>query len=269
MPILQLAQAGKSQSEQKLFDLSQTVVRPGLISVPGAAIPYPYGGKVRRIQIDLDPAALQSRGLSAQDVSNALAAQNQILPAGTIKIGTFQYNVRLNDAAETIEDLNNLPIKTVDGATIYIRDVGQVRDGSSPQTNVVHVDGSRRGAVDHPEERLGLDPGHRRRRQGAPADPEGDPARRLQDHPAERPVAVREGRDHGGHQEGVIAAALTSVMILLFLGSWRSTVIIAVSIPLAVLAAIAGLSADRPDAEHHDPGRPGPGPSASWSTTPP
>ena len=243
VPILQLAQAGKSQSEQKLFDLSQTIVRPALISVPGAAIPYPYGGKVRQIQIDLDPVALQSKGLSAQDVSNALAAQNQILPAGTIKIGTFQYNVRLNDAAETIEDLNNLPIKTIDGATIYIRDVGQVRDGSAQQTNVVHVDGARAvlstilkngsastlAIVDGVKARLPI------LKETLPDD--------FKITPLNDQSLFVKGAIGGVIKEGVIAAALTSVMILLFLGSWRSTVIIAVSIPLAILAAIAALSA--------------------------
>jgi CzcA family heavy metal efflux pump len=243
VPILQLAQSGKGLSEQKLFDLSQTIVRPSLISVPGAAIPYPYGGKVRQIQIDLDPIALQSKGLSAQDVSNALAAQNQILPAGTIKIGTFQYNVRLNDAAETIEELNNLPIKTVDGATIYIRDVGQVRDGSSPQTNVVHVDGAR--AVlstilkNGSASTLAIVQGVKDR---LPALKETLPDD-FKITPLNDQSLFVKGAIEGVVKEGVIAAALTSVMILLFLGSWRSTVIIAISIPLAVLAAIAGLSA--------------------------
>lgn len=243
VPILQLAQSAKSQSEQKLFDLSQTVIRPGLISVPGAAIPYPYGGKVRQIQIDLDPAALQSKGLSAQDVSNAIAAQNQILPVGTIKIGTFQYIVRLNDSAETIEELNNLPIKTVDGATIYIHDVGQVRDGSSPQTNVVHVDGSR--AVlstilkNGSASTLAIVQGVKDR---LPALQETLPDD-FKITPLNDQSVFVKGAIEGVVKEGVIAAALTSVMILLFLGSWRSTVIIAISIPLAVLSAIAALSA--------------------------
>jgi hypothetical protein len=259
VPILQLAQPASRSPNRSCSTCRQTIIRPGLISVPGAAIPYPYGGKVRQIQIDLDPAALQSKGLSAQDVSNAIAAQNQILPAGTVKIGTFQYNVRLNDSAETIEELNNLPIKTVDGATIYIRDVGQVRDGSSPQTNVVHVDGSRAvlstilkngsastlAIVDGVKDRLPD------LKETLPDDFKITP---LND----QSVFVK-GAINGVIKEGVIAAALTSVMILLFLGSWRSTVIIAISIPLAVLSAIAALSALRPDAEHHDPGRPGPG----------
>jgi multidrug efflux pump subunit AcrB len=243
VPILQLAQSAKSQSEQKLFDLSQTIIRPGLISVPGAAIPYPYGGKVRQVQIDLDPAALQAKGLSAQDVSNALAAQNQILPAGTVKIGTFQYNVRLNDSAETIEELNNLPIKTVDGATIYIHDVGQVRDGSSPQTNVVHVDGSR--AVlstilkNGSASTLAIVQGVKDRLPGLQETLPDD----FKITPLNDQSLFVKGAIGGVVKEGVIAAALTSIMILLFLGSWRSTVIIAISIPLAILAAIAALSA--------------------------
>jgi multidrug efflux pump subunit AcrB len=243
VPILQLAQSAKSQSEQKLFDLSQTIIRPGLISVPGAAIPYPYGGKVRQIQIDLDPAALQSKGLSAQDVSNAIAAQNQILPVGTVKIGTFQYIVRLNDSAETIEELNNLPIKTIDGATIYIHDVGQVRDGSSPQTNVVHVDGSR--AVlstilkNGSASTLAIVQGVKDRLPGLQETLPDD----FKITPLNDQSVFVKGAIEGVVKEGVIAAALTSVMILLFLGSWRSTVIIAISIPLAVLSAIAALSA--------------------------
>ncbi|ENZ82937.1 MULTISPECIES: efflux RND transporter permease subunit [Caulobacter] len=243
VPILQLAQSGKGLSEQKLFDLSQTVVRPGLISVPGAAIPYPYGGKVRQIQIDLDPVALQSKGLSAQDVSNAIAAQNQILPAGTVKIGTFQYNVQLNDAAQTIEELNNLPIKVAGGATVYIRDVATVRDGAPPQTNVVHVDGQR--AVlstilkNGSASTLAIVQGIKDR---LPAIKETLPDE-FKITPLNDQSLFVKGAISGVVREGVIAAALTSLMILLFLGSWRSTVIIAVSIPLAILAAIAALTA--------------------------
>ena len=117
-------------------------VRLRLVTVPGAALPFPYGGKTRQIQIDLDAAALQARGLTAQDVGNALAAQNLITPIGTQKIDAFEYTVQLNNAASVVEDLGDLPIKAADGATIYIRDVAQVRDGSAPQTNIVHVDGS-------------------------------------------------------------------------------------------------------------------------------
>ena len=242
VPILQLADSDKTLSEQKLFDLSQVVIRPVLTTVPGAATPYPYGGQLRQIQIDLDPQLLQSKGISANDVTNALAAQNQILPVGFVKIGSYQYNVRLNDAADTINDLNNLPIKTVGGSTIFIRDVGQVRDGAPPQTNIVHVDGGRAvlstvlktGSAST----LAVVQGVKDKLPGlAEQLPSTFKITALND----QSLFVK-GAISSVVKEGAIAAALTSLMILLFLGSWRSTVIIAVSIPLAVLAAIAALS---------------------------
>src|ERR1700730_14262452 len=143
VPILQLATSSLSQSEQQVLDLTMNTIRPVLSAVPGAAIPYPYGGKVREVEIDLDPRALQAKGLSAQDVENAIAAQDQILPAGTAKIGSLQYTVKLNDSPETIEELNDLPIKSVGGPTTLARDVGHVRAGAPPQQSIVHVDGSR------------------------------------------------------------------------------------------------------------------------------
>ncbi|RYF99895.1 MAG: efflux RND transporter permease subunit, partial [Caulobacteraceae bacterium] len=143
VPILQLANSSPNLTEARLFDQVNQTVRPALISVPGASLPNPYGGRQRQLIIDLDPNRLQAKGLSAVDVGNALAAQNQILPVGNVKIGAYQFNVKLNNASETLEDLNNIPVKTVNGATIYIRDVGQVRDGSPPQVNVVHVNGER------------------------------------------------------------------------------------------------------------------------------
>jgi len=242
VPILQLADSDKTLSEQKLFDLSQVVIRPAITTVPGAATPYPYGGQIRQIQIDLDPQALQSKGISAVDVTNAIAAQNQILPVGFVKIGSYQYNVRLNNAADTIAQLNDLPIRTVGGATIFIHDVGQVRDGSGPQTNIVHVDGGR--AVlstilkNGSASTLAVVQGVKDKLPGL--------AEQLP--PTFRITALNDqslfvkGAISSVVKEGAIAAALTSLMILLFLGSWRSTVIIAVSIPLAVLAAIAALS---------------------------
>jgi CzcA family heavy metal efflux pump len=243
VPILQLADSDKTLSEQKLFDLSQVVIRPVITTVPGAATPYPYGGQLRQIQIDLDPQLLQSKGISANDVTNALAAQNQILPTGFVKIGSYQYNVRLNDAAETIDNLNDLPIKTVNGATIFIRDVGQVRDGAPPQTNIVHVDGGR--AVlstilkNGSASTLAVVQGVKDKLPGlAEQLPSTFKITALND----QSLFVK-GAISSVVKEGAIAAALTSLMILLFLGSWRSTVIIAVSIPLAVLAAIAALSA--------------------------
>ncbi|TZG25911.1 efflux RND transporter permease subunit [Sphingomonas montanisoli] len=242
VPILQLALSGQGLNEQQLFDLGQNQIRPALVTIPGAAMPFPSGGRQRQIQIDIDPVALQTNGLSAQDVANAVAAQNQINPAGFAKIGIFQYSIHLNNAPSSVEELNNLPIKVVNGATIYMRDVAHVRDGSAPQTNVVHVDGHRsalltvlkNGATSTiaivegvkakiPELMSGLPPTLK-------VLPIGDQS-----------LFVKAALE-GVVKEGALAAALTSLMILLFLGSWRSTVIIAVSIPLAVLAAIAALA---------------------------
>jgi CzcA family heavy metal efflux pump len=243
VPIVQLALSGKGLSEGKMFDLAQNQVRPGLVTVPGAAIPYPSGGRQRQIQVDLDPAALQSKGLSAQDVGNAIAAQNQINPVGFAKIGNFQYSVALNNAPGSVEELNNLPVKVVNGATIYMRDVAHVRDGSAPQTNVVHVDGSRSVLItvlkNGATSTLAIVQGIK------------DALPNIQ---ATLPAALKivpigdqslfvKAAVEGVIKEGAIAAGLTSVMILLFLGSWRSTVIIAISIPLAILGAIVALSA--------------------------
>jgi CzcA family heavy metal efflux pump len=242
VPIVQLALSGKGLSEGQMFDLGQNQIRPGLVTVPGAAIPYPSGGRQRQIQIDLDPQALQSKGLSAQDVGLAIAAQNQINPAGFAKIGGFQYAVKLNNAPGSVEELNNLPVKVVNGATIYMRDVAHVRDGSAPQTNVVHVDGARsvimtvlkNGATSTLAIVQGIKDALPKLEESLPAGlkivPIGDQSLFVK-------AAVE-----GVIKEGAIAAALTSLMILLFLGSWRSTVIIAISIPLAILAAIIGLA---------------------------
>ena len=243
VPILQLALSGKGLSEQKIFDTGQNAIRPALATVPGAAIPSPYGGKERQIQIDLDPQAMQARGLSAADVGAALANQNQIIPAGTTKIGDFEYNVRLNNSPTAVDELNTLPIKSVNGTTIYMRDVAHVRDGSPSQRNVVRVDGSRAvlmtvlksgsastiAIVDNVKAALP------RIASTLPGSLKIQP---LSDQSLFVKAAVS-----GVIREGVIAAALTSAMILLFLGSWRSTVIIAVSIPLAILASIAMLAA--------------------------
>ena len=243
VPILQLALSGKGLSEQNLGDLGLNILRPQLVSVPGAAIPYPYGGKTRQVQIDVDSAALQARGLSAQDVANALAAQNLIIPVGTQKIGTFEYTLNLNNAPSDINELGNLPIKQVNGTTIYIRDVAHVRDGSPPQTNIVHVDGNRSVLLsvlkNGSASTLAIVAGIKQRL----ADSKGLLPDNLKVAPiGDQSLFVRAAIT-GVAREGVIAAALTSLMILLFLGSWRSTVIIAVSIPLAILGAIAMLSA--------------------------
>jgi CzcA family heavy metal efflux pump len=243
VPILQLALSGRGLSEQQLFDIGQNQIRPQLVTVPGLAMPFPSGGRQRQVQIDLNPLALQSKGLSAQDVGAAIAAQNQINPAGFVKIGDTQYSVRLNNAPASIEALNNLPVKVVNGATIYMRDVAYVRDGSSPQQNVVHVEGHRsalmtvlkNGATSTLAIVAGVKENLPRIAATLPDSlkilPIGDQSLFVK--------AAVEGVIH----EGAIAAALTSLMILLFLGSWRSTVIIALSIPLAILGAIAALAA--------------------------
>src|SRR6202795_1748776 len=143
VPIIQLALSGQGLTEQNLADIGINQLRTPLVTVPGAAIPYPFGGKQRQVQIDLNPSALQSRGLSGQDVANALAAQNLITPVGTQKIGGFEYNIQLNNSPLKMQDLADLPIKVVNGAMVYVRDVASVRDGNPPQTNIVHVDGNR------------------------------------------------------------------------------------------------------------------------------
>jgi multidrug efflux pump subunit AcrB len=242
VPIIQLALSGKGMSEQTLSDLGTNMIRTQLITVPGASLPLPFGGKTREVQIDLDPAALQARGLSGQDVALALATQNLILPAGTQKIGKFEYTMQLNNSPTDVSGLADLPIKAVNGAMIYLRDVAQVRDGYPPQTNIVHVDGGRSvlltveksGATSTLAIIQGIKAKMAQIKASLPAAlvvaPIGDQS-----------VFVT-GAISSVVREGVIAAALTSLMILLFLGSWRSTVIIATSIPLAILGSITALS---------------------------
>ncbi|MGZ5652041.1 MAG: efflux RND transporter permease subunit, partial [Usitatibacter sp.] len=227
VPIIQLALSGSGLSEQNLFDLGVTSVRTPLVNVPGAAIPFPYGGKQRQIQMDLDPAALQARGLSGQDVANALAAQNLLVPVGTQKVGEYEYTLQLNNAPSLIEDLGTLPIKVVNGATVYIRDVAHVHDGNSPQTNIVHVDGSRsvlmsvlkNGTVSTLEIVDGI--------KSKLAEIKASLPENLVIAPINDQSIFVRAAITGVAIEAVIAAALTSLMILLFLGSWRSTVIIA------------------------------------------
>lgn len=242
VPILQIALSGKGLTEQNLADLGLNAVRLRLVTVPGAGVPFPYGGKSRQVQIDLNPGALQARGLSAQDISNALAAHNMIVPVGTQKIGSIEYTLNLNNAATAIEDLADIPVKVVNGATVYMRDVAQVRDGNSPQTNVVHVDGNRsvlmtilkNGAIST----LAIVEGIKSKLvEIKPSLPDELVATPIND----QSLFVRAAIE-GVVFEGVLAAILTSLMILLFLGSWRSSLIIATSIPLSVLGAIMGLS---------------------------
>ncbi|MFJ5296128.1 efflux RND transporter permease subunit [Pseudomonas sp. NPDC088368] len=243
VPIVQLALSGQNLSEQKLGDIGLNTVRLMLTTVAGASLPYPFGGKTRQVQIDLDPAQMQARGLSAQDVANALATQNQITPVGTQKIGGYEYMLQLNNSPVAFKDLEDLPIKTANGTTVLIRDVGTVKDGSPPQTNIVHVNGKRSVLIPvlktGSASTLGVIEGIK--------DKLADSKAQLPDNLnidliGDQSLFVRAAIS-GVAREGLIAAALTSLMILLFLGSWRSTVIIAVSIPLAILSSIATLSA--------------------------
>jgi CzcA family heavy metal efflux pump len=243
VPIIQVALSGDGLTEQNLADIGINQLRTPLITVPGAAIPYPYGGKQRQIQIDLNTTALQARGLSGQDVANTLAAQNLITPVGTQKIGQFEYNIQLNNSPLRIEELGNLPIKTVDGAMVYIHDVASVRDGNPPQTNIVHVNGNRSvlmmvlksGFTSTLDIIAGI-------KQKVIDVRDTLPDALKINFVGDQSVFVR-GAISGVATEGLIAALLTSVMILLFLGSWRSTVIIAISIPLSIMGAIILLSA--------------------------
>ncbi|WP_186128386.1 efflux RND transporter permease subunit [Burkholderia gladioli] len=243
VPIIQLALSGKGLSEQNLADLGLNTLRPALVTVPGAAIPFPFGGKTRQVQLDVDPAALQARGLSAQDVANALAGQNLLTRIGTEKIGDYEYTLNLNDAPGDIRELANLPVKAVNGTTIYMRDIANVHDGSAPQTNIVHVDGNRSVLItvlkNGAASTLAIISGIKQHvEQGKAGWPQN-----LQIAPIGDQSLFVTAAISGVAREGVIAAVLTSLMILLFLGSWRSTLIIATSIPLAVLGSIITLSA--------------------------
>ncbi|MFT4048019.1 MAG: efflux RND transporter permease subunit [Solimonas sp.] len=242
VPIIQLALSGTGFSEQNLGDLALNTIRTQLVTVPGAAVPLPFGGKTRQIMLDVDIAKLQARGLSPQNVSDALAAQNLITPAGTQKIGSFDYTVKLNNTALDYDTLNDIPIKAVGDTNVYMRDVAHVHDGNAVQSNIVHVNGTRsvllsvfkNGAVST----LDIVDGIRKRvEQLKDLVPDG----LKMDLIGDQSLFVR-GAVNGVIHEGAIAAALTSLMILLFLGSWRSTVIIAASIPLSVLGAITLLS---------------------------
>ena len=243
VPILQLALSGKGLSEQNLADLGLTQVRTPLVTVAGAAIPFPYGGKSRLVQVDLKLPELQARSLSAQDVATALAAQNIVTPVGTQKIGSLEYTINLNNAATEIKDLANIPVKSVNGAMIYLRDVANVHDGNAPQTNIVHVDGNRSVLMsvlkNGTTSTLAIVDGVREKLQTMKASlPPTLEVKPLND----QSIFVRSAIS-GVAMEGAIAAALTSVMIFLFLGSWRSTIIITVSIPLSIMGAIMGLAA--------------------------
>jgi multidrug efflux pump subunit AcrB len=243
VPILQLALSGQGLSEQQLNDFGLNFIRTRLITVPGASVPYPYGGKQRQVQVDLDTAALQSKGLSPLDVVNAISAQNLILPSGTTKIGPLEYDVDINGAPTTIAELNRLPIKAVGNTTIYIHDVAHVRDGFPPQTNIVRVNGQRAALLTIQKagnaSTLNIISGIKsllpQIKTSLPRSLKIDPL-------ADQSLFVRAAIS-GVLREASIAACLTGMMILIFLGSWRSTLIIAVSIPLSILTSIIVLSA--------------------------
>ena len=243
VPILQYAVGGNGFSEQELYDLCQNNIRVGLSTVQGAAVPWPYGGKTRLISVDLDLAALKSRNLSAQDVVSAINSQNLILPSGTAKIGATEYDIELNSSPRVLKELNDLPIRTVNGATIFVREVAQVRDGYLPQQNVVRINGVR-GALltilkSGAASTLQVVQRVKAEMPGIVAGlPKGLQVQEFADQSIFVSAAVQ-----GVLREGVIAAGLTAAMILLFLGSWRSTVIIALSIPLSVMSSIVILSA--------------------------
>jgi multidrug efflux pump subunit AcrB len=242
VPVLQLGLSGQGLDEQQLNDLGQNTIRTQLATIEGAQTPFPYGGKQRQVQVDLDLHALQAKGLSPIDVVNAISVQNIIAPSGTMKIDRFEYAVETNSAPLIVDELNNLPIKAVNGAVIYIRDVAHVRDGNPPQTNIVRVDGKRAvlmnimktGSASTLEiiasvrEKLDLF--------------KDQLPRRLHINPlSDQSIFVRSAID-GVVREAIIAACLTAIMILVFLGSWRSTIIIAVSIPLSILCSLSILA---------------------------
>ncbi|HUO64576.1 MAG TPA: efflux RND transporter permease subunit [Terriglobales bacterium] len=242
VPILQLALSGQGLAEQQLFDLGVNFLRPQLVTIPGVAIPYPFGGKQRQIMVDLNTRMLQAKGLSPSDILNTLTLQNLVLPSGTAKIGQFEYDVSLNSAPRTVPELGDLPVKVVGNSTIYLRDVANVRDGFSVQTNIVRRDG-RRGTlltVLKAGDASTLDVVDSIRK-AVPRVATTLPPELQIDLLADQSIFVR-GAVTGVIHEAIIAACLTALMILLFLGSWRSTLIIAVSIPLSILTSVIMLS---------------------------
>src|SRR5271170_5973575 len=243
VPILQLAMTSSTLPEATIYDLTNTILRTQLATVAGASTPYPFGGKQRQVQVDLDPQALRANGLSADDVVAAIGAQNLILPAGTEKIGALEYFIKLNASPLKIEELNDLPIRARNGTVTYIRDVGHVRDGYSPQTNIVRLEGQRAvlmnvfktGKASTIDIINGINAKLPQARASLP------PELKIETL-SDQSVFVRAAIS-GVIREALIAGALTGLLILLFLGSWRSTLIITISIPLSILASIACLSA--------------------------
>ena len=243
VPVLQLGLSGNGLTEQQLNDFGTNFIRTQLATVQGAAMPFPYGGKQRQVQVDIDTQKLQAYGLSASDVVNAVSAQNIILPAGDMKMGQVDYQIETNSAPQSIAALNDLPIKTVNGSTVYIHDIGNVRDGFPPQTNIVRVDGQRASLITL------LKTGN-----ASTLDIISNVRARLPLIAAQLPPALQirpisdqsvfvKSAISGVQREAIIAGCLTAIMILIFLGSWRSTLIIAVSIPLSIVSSLLMLAA--------------------------
>ena len=243
VPVLQYGVGGEGISEQQAADIALNQLRVGLITVPGIAIPYPYGGKQRLVSIDLDLRKLQEKNLTQSDVTSAVNAQALVFPSGTVKLGPKQYQVDVNTFPLQIDSLNELPIKTIDGATIRVKDVAQVRDGYDPQTNIVRQNGVRSVLMvllkNGSASTLSVVSGAKQAM--ANVLKTVNSAVRVTEF-SDQSVFVRAAIS-GVVREGVIAGALTALMILLFLGSWRSTIVVAISIPLPVLASLAVLSA--------------------------
>jgi CzcA family heavy metal efflux pump len=238
IPVIQIGMSSKELSEQQLFDAAVNILRPQLVTIPGVAIPWPYGGKMRLISVDIDPQALLAKGLSSTDIINAVNAQNLILPSGTIKIGNTEYNVATNASPSTIEGLNDIPVKTMDGATTFLREVAHVRDGYSPQTNIVRQNGQRGLLVtvlkSGGASTLDVVNGVRKKLPSLlPLLPSGIDVSLLFDQSTFVKAAVK-----GVAHEAGLAALLTAIMLLLFLGNWRTTSIIAISIPLSIFSSL-------------------------------
>jgi multidrug efflux pump subunit AcrB len=242
-PIIQLGLSSKTLPEQQLFDLGQNFLRNFLATVPGAATPYPYGGKIRQVQVDLDLPKLQAYGLAPTDIVNAVNAQNLILPTGTVKFGPLEYNVEMNGTPQTIAELNDLPVKTSNSSTLYMRDVAHIRDGFAPQTNIVRQDGNR-GAL------MSIYKNGNASTLQIVAGIKNIVAQAAQSLPPELKITALFDQSlfvrasiNGVVREGLIAAFLTAVMILIFLGDWRPTIVILISIPLSIFVSIIMLGA--------------------------
>ena len=237
-PIIQLGLSSRTMPEQQLFDLGQNFLRNYLATVPGAATPYPYGGKIRQIQVDLDLAKLHAFGLQPADITNAVNAQNLVLPSGTIKLGSLETSIEMNGTPQSILELNDLPVKTSQGTTLYLRDVAHVRDAFAPQTNIVRANGNR-GALmsiykNGNASTLEIVAGVKRIvGEAVQALPPAMKVSALFD----QSLFVRASIE-GVMREGLLAALLTAAMILLFLGDWRPTIVIAISIPLSIFVSI-------------------------------